>query len=178
MKTVLIIAGCIVMLIPIAIYMLGAKLPTKHVAEGTRKIDAESNIVAGWVRNIQNQTDWRKGLEKIEIIESSPVIRYREKTSHGEITFLFREVEAGKRFESVIDDPKLPFSGRWLISLQPKGAATLITVREEGEVHSPIFRFFAHYVFGHEKTLNGYLDDLAAWPPRAAAFSKRKNPSR
>lgn len=166
MKTLLLVTGACVVGVPLLIYVIGNMLPIQHTAEVVRDISADMTQVANWVRDIAGQTAWRRDVKKIEILERTPILRYREFSSNGEITFLFRELETGRQFESTIDDPKLPFGGKWLITLQPKGSATQVVIREEGEVRSPIFRFFSKYVFGHEKTLRSYLDQLAA---RAAA---------
>ena len=41
------------------------------------------------------------------------------------------------------------------------GAGTVVTITENGEVYNPLFRFMAHYVFGHEGTIETYLRQLS-----------------
>jgi Polyketide cyclase / dehydrase and lipid transport len=161
-KTALIVLGAVVVVVPALVFVLGALQPKEHVAEGSRSIAASIDTVAGWIRDVAGQSAWRPDLERVEVLATEPMLRYREVSSHGAITYRRREIEPGRQFESVIDDSKLEFGGRWLITLRPQNGDTVVTVREEGEVYSPVFRFFSRFVFGPEKTLNSYLDALAA----------------
>ena len=152
MKLTLIIVAAIIIGIPTVAYLIGMLLPVQHVATSERSIAAPAVVVAEWVRDVSGQTKWRDGVRKIEILQQSPTLPYRETSGNGQITFLFREVETARRFESVIDDPTLPFGGMWNIALEPQGNLTRVVIREEGEVRSPIFRFASKYVFGHDET--------------------------
>ena len=162
MKIILISAGIIVLAVPLAVWIFGTLLPANHVAKGSRTIGAAHLKAAHWIRDIQSQPAWRKDVKEIVVIDRVPALRYREISAHGKIQFVFREISRDTQFESVIDDASQPFGGRWLITLENAMPHTVVTIREEGEVRSPLFRFFSKYVFGHDKTLNQYLDDLAA----------------
>jgi hypothetical protein len=61
---------------------------------------------------------------------------------------------------SRIADRSLPFGGRWTFELSPAPGGTLLRITEDGEVYNPIFRFVSRFVFGHDRTINGYLEDL------------------
>ena len=161
MKTALVIAATIVLVVPLAIWSIGSMLPVTHVATGSRTVNAKMREVGHWIRNVQDQPAWRPDVKEVVILETMPTLRYREESGNGKIHFRFSEINPGTLFESVIDDASLPFGGRWLIRLENADPNTVVTVREEGEVRTPLFRFFSKYVFGHEKTLNKYLDDLS-----------------
>jgi hypothetical protein len=61
---------------------------------------------------------------------------------------------------SRIADKKLPFGGTWTYELKAADRGTALTIREDGEVYNPVFRFVSRYVFGHYATLDGYLKAL------------------
>ncbi len=166
MKTILLVLGlslgAMVLLILVA-YLIGVFLPADHVAEGDRIVGANIEAVAARIRDLQNQPEWRPGVKSIELLAPiAEVITYREVGSNGPMSFRFREVEPGRRFESVIADDTLAFGGRWTISVDPADAGTRVKIREEGTVRPPIFRTLSRFVFGHQGTLKQYLNDLAA----------------
>jgi len=144
-------------------YIIGVFLPAEHVAEGERVVHAPIEAVAARIRDVEGQPKWRRGVKAIELLPSETGgIHYREIGANGPMTFRFREVERGRRFESVIADDTLPFGGRWIISLEPAESGTRVRIREEGTVRPPIFRALSRFVFGHQSTLKAYLDDLEA----------------
>jgi hypothetical protein len=84
-----------------------------------------------------------------------------------------------------VTDPQMRFGGTWTYEIAPLGASpstpigagpstalgagpstalgagTVVTITENGEVYNPLFRFMAHYVFGHEGTIETYLRQLS-----------------
>ena len=160
MKTTLLMVGALVLAIPVLIYAIGASLPVEHVAEHQRVVNLPVERVALLIRDVGTHPNWRPDVKKIDILEPAPDLRYRETSKHGEIVFRFRETERNARFESTIDDPKLPFGGRWTITLLSNGNSTQVSIREDGEVYSSLFRFFSRFVFGHDTNILAYLAAL------------------
>jgi hypothetical protein len=66
------------------------------------------------------------------------------------------------RLVSRVADPGLPYGGTWTFELAPEGGGTRLTITERGEVHNPVFRVLARFVFGYAATMEAYLEDLAA----------------
>lgn len=171
MKIVFYILGGL-LLCGLLVYVVGLFLPADHVAEGERVVAGSVEAAATRIREVEAHPKWRRGVKSIEIVRREPdALLYREHGPHGPMLFRFREVEPGRRFESVIADDQLPFGGRWIITLEPTEGGTKMRIREEGVVRSPVFRTLSRFVFGHEGTLRAYLDDLAAasGPLRAPA---------
>lgn len=52
------------------------------------------------------------------------------------------------------------FGGTWTFELEPDGSGTRVTVTEDGEIYSPLFRFVARFVLGPTRTVDSYLDSL------------------
>ena len=53
------------------------------------------------------------------------------------------------------------FGGTWTIAIAPAADGSTITVREDGWVANPIFRFVSRFVLGHHATMDGILKQVA-----------------
>lgn len=162
---VMIAAGLVVGL-GLVVYATGAMLPRYHVARAEAFIPASPERLAALVRAVEAQPEWRKRVTAIEVVERrADGLRYIERQGRDAILFDFAETVPGARFTGIIADPKLPFGGSWTWDIVPEGGGTRVRIVEDGEVRSPVFRFFARIVFGQEATMRSYLADLE----RAAA---------
>ena len=146
---------------------VGALLPREHVARGERLVAASSERVAAMVRAVEAYPQWRSGLDRVEAVErEGSELRFVEHQGGDAIAFVMVEEEAGRRFRSTIADPSLPFGGYWLITIEPVGERARIAIEEHGFVGNPVFRFVSAVIFGHERTLSTYLDDIERALPR------------
>jgi hypothetical protein len=163
MKIVLWIFASLALLISLS-YLRGVLLPSTHMAQLQRHIDVPLAQVAARIADLRSQPNWRRTVNTIEIMESTDGgVRYREVGSHGAIRFKFQTGIASadsQQFLSTIDDPELVFDGQWRIQLTASENGTEVSIREDGTVRSPIFRFVAHDFLGYERTMRQYLDDL------------------
>ena len=165
---VILVAGLVVL----AAWLYGRTLPQRHVAERSERIREGLAMLAARILEVDKQPQWRSSVRAI-VAESRDAdrIRYVERGAHGEVAYELRELERDRLFESRIVDTGLPYGGRWLIRLQPEnGDATLVTIREEGEIHAPLYRVLGRHVFGHDASIRQYLRDLA----RSEAASTRE----
>lgn len=113
--------------------VIGALLPKAHIASRSAVIAKAPVDVFALVRE-------RAAREKeFKVVEETPPRRMVTKVIEG-----------------------LPYGGTWTIDLAPEGAATRVTITENGEVYNPLFRFLSRFVFGHTATMDAYLKDLAA----------------
>ncbi|HEX8527779.1 SRPBCC family protein [Allosphingosinicella sp.] len=150
------------------VYAIGLTLPRDHVARAELAVGAPPGDVARIVRDVEAQPSWRSGVRGIEVVRrTGGVLSYVEHSGDGDIAFDFVEETPGAVFRSTITDPNLPFGGSWTIALAPEGEGTRISIEERGEVRNPVFRFFARFVFGHERTMRTYLADLGRALKRA-----------
>lgn len=67
-----------------------------------------------------------------------------------------------RRLVTRVADPDLPYGGTWTFELAPEAPGTRLTITERGQVHNPIFRVLARFVFGYAATMESYLDELEA----------------
>lgn len=145
----------------LVIYVIGLFLPRFHRASGEALIPAPPAQVAAVIRAVERQPEWRRRVTAVDVVERhADGLRYIERQGRDAIPFDFAETVRDARFTSTIADAKLPFGGTWTIELAPDGAGTRVRIVEEGEVRSPVFRFFAKLVIGHEGTIRAYLADL------------------
>jgi hypothetical protein len=142
---------------------VGWMLPVAHVATRSLLLQQPPEAVWDAVTDVGRATEWRKNLKRIEVLDSAPGRRrWREIGKDGTLTLVEDEAVRGKSWVTRIDDPALPFGGRWRFEFQPDGEGCRIRITEEGEVYNPAFRFLSRFVFGHAGTLEAYLANLAA----------------
>jgi uncharacterized protein YndB with AHSA1/START domain len=150
-------------LIGLGMYAVGAKLPVGHVASVVKTVNAPTSKVWAALTDIEAMPVWRKELKSIQRTEGKDGLpRWVEKSSFGDIPLQVEEMAENEKLVARIDDKSLEFGGKWTWSLKPSGNQTEVTITEDGEVYSPMFRFMSKYVFGHSKTLQTYADQLAA----------------
>lgn len=152
----------VVITIIVMIYVTGLMLPVSHTATISKQIKAPQEIIWEHVTSPQNFPQWREEVNRVEILsDSTETLRWTE-FYEGQDALTFQEYSRSDSslFVTDIISKDLPFSGRWTISLQKNGNTTIVTITEDGEIYSPIFRFFSRFVFGYESTMKQYLDDL------------------
>lgn len=161
MKIALIIVGILFCMIGV-VALIGALTDRTHRASRAmvyKKTPAELFAI---ITDHASQASWREGVTKVEILEprnGHPVVR--EITSMGPIPLEITESVAPTRYVTKIADESLPFGGQWTFELKPSFGGTELRITEDGEVKNVIFRFIGRYVFGHTKTMEGYLGSLA-----------------
>jgi uncharacterized protein YndB with AHSA1/START domain len=143
---------------------VGSRLPADHVASRRALIRRPPAEVFATVRDFARAPEWRKDVKRVEILDGTTPLRFREEGAHGAITMELVEDVAPARMVTRIADESLPFGGTWTFELTPVagGAATSITITERGTVRPAIFRALSRYVFGHHRTLEAYLRALGA----------------
>jgi Polyketide cyclase / dehydrase and lipid transport len=153
----LIYTGLAVVIIPAIVILIGAALPKEHVASRKILVPASPGDVFAL---IAGPSDWR-GI-KYTLLTESP-LKWRETDSSGQaITYERVETAAPTRIVNRIADPKLPFGGSWTYQIAPDGSGAELTITENGEVYSPLFRFVSRFIMGHTATIEKYQRDLAA----------------
>ncbi len=139
----------------------GARLPKEHVASRRMTLKASPERVFEIVSSFEDAPSWRKGVKKVEIIETGEHPVFVEHGPHGKIRMRVTERQPAKKLVTKIDDESLPFGGAWTYEIEQAEEGTRVTITERGEVKPALFRFLSKYVFTHEKTLIEYLEQLA-----------------
>ncbi len=147
------------------VLLVGSGLPVEHSATVDRVVPGGSTEVWSVITDIERFPEWRPGVDSVVRLEDRnglPV--WRESGSAGRLTLSVVWFEPPDRMVVRVSDDDSAFGGSWTWELSPAGEAghTRVTVTEDGEVYSPLFRFVSRYVTGHERTLRRYLEALEA----------------
>ncbi len=150
---------CLVLAIAAA-FAIGACLPRHHIATRARKLAAPRAAV--WALISDPRGHWRRGLAAVTVEADGR--RWRE--GAGDDAVCYEVVESDGMARLVVriadDQHRLPYGGRWIYRLADDGDGTRITITEDGEVRPAMWRFVARFIIGHARTIERYLDDLAA----------------
>lgn len=145
-------------LIIVVVFGVGAMLPVGHTASVRARIPAPADSVWAALDDVRGATGWRSGLDSVEVLSDEP-LRWRETTSFGAIAFERDAAEPPHRMVNRITEAD-GFGGRWTFLVDPETDGSLVTITEDGEVHSALFRFMSRFVFGHYGNMETYLRDL------------------
>jgi hypothetical protein len=143
-----------------AIYLTGAALPRNHSAARSAEIAAPPEAVFAKIADFEKRPSWRKDVKTVKVEPGGRFVI--EETSMGAIRYEVVELAAPRRLVTRIADDALEFGGTWTIEVQAAPEGSLVTVREDGFVKSPVFRFLSRFVFGHTRTMDDFLRDLRA----------------
>ena len=167
MKWLAIILGVIVALVVIVVGV-GYMLPTAHVAVGSAQFHKPAAEVFRIITDVGSAATWRKDVKRVDVLPpNGNRLAWRETTKYDVVNYEGEVVHTPQpdvpgRFISRVVSKDLPFGGEWIIDVAANGDASVVMVRENGEVYNPFFRFVSKYVMGHNATINGYLRELGA----------------
>jgi uncharacterized protein YndB with AHSA1/START domain len=160
MKWILIGLAVFVLLV-VVMLVIGALLPRRHVASRAAVIHQPANRLFAALEDFTDQPSWRTGVQRIEPLPpNAGLVRYREVSRHGAITYVVRESIPAQKLVTEIADQNLPYDGSWTFELTPEGEGTRVRITERGEVKNAVFRVLARFVFGYTTTIEAYLRDL------------------
>lgn len=175
MIKVLLICLAVLLLSILLVVGIGMLLPQSHVVVRSMLLKQKRDAVYALISDMKNAPAWRKDIGSVEEVKSeADETLYREKSKHGTLTYRIVKREPPQKFVTAIADKDAPFGGSWIFDLTEEGDGTRITITERGEVYNPVFRFMAKYVFGHHKTMETYLANLAARFSETAAIEEGK----
>ncbi len=160
MKTLLLVAGPFVALVALVL-IVGAFLPSKHVASREIVLRKAASEVYAVIRDFAAAPSWRTDLKALEMLD--PVegrVRFREESSNGTVTYEIVEELANEKLVTRIVDRDLGYFGSWTYELLPAESGTRVRITEDGEVPNVLFRFMSRFVFGHTATMDTYLKAL------------------
>ena len=151
----------------VLVFIIGAMLPRDHTAERTITVPATPETLYTRLADFANRPQWITGLQKVTI---EPGGRFYTEF-HGSDALRMEIVELTKpsRIITRIADEKLEFGGIWTITIAPLNTSATVTVREDGFVKSPLFRFVSRFIMGHTRTMDQFLKDLAAQYPQSVS---------
>jgi hypothetical protein len=157
--TALIVVALIVLVALVA--LIGTFLPKGHRVSRTVVYSAPPESVYAAITDFAKFPEWRSGIKTVDIISNGEGgTRFREDGPHGTITYKVEERRPGSRLVTRIDDPSLPFGGKWTLDVRAVPGGSELTITEDGEVYNPIFRVMSKLVFSPYDTIDTYQADL------------------
>jgi len=143
------------------VFVVGYRLPEQHTATRDRIFSATPERIFKEIATVSAYPKWRSGVQGVQMLpDSQGMAHFTEQDMTGDVAYVFEHVVPNRQLVLTISDTKLPYSGSWTFDLTPVSGGTQVSITEEGAVHNPIFRFMSRYVYGHFKTIDGYLADL------------------
>jgi uncharacterized protein YndB with AHSA1/START domain len=145
----------------LVVTVIGWSLPVAHTASRECILPVPPERVWQVIAEVERYPRWRSDVRRVEA-RPGPDGRlgWKEEGRGGTLTFVADRMEAPRQLVVRIADAGLPFGGSWTYSLVPVQTGTRLTIREDGEVYNPLFRFMSRFVFGHDATIAAYLTDL------------------
>lgn len=157
MKIALIVLAVLAGLV-LLMYLIGAALPRTHSATSFANYTASPEEVWKAITDWRSLPDWRPEVTAVEEFRDDQGREgWIERTRFGPMPLVVERSEAPRLFVGRIADDRLPFGGTWTYRLEPTATGTRLSITEDGEVKSPMFRFMSKFLFGHHRTMNGYL---------------------
>ncbi len=160
MKMLFAVVAALVAVIALVL-LIGAMLPSKHVASREITLRQRPGDVYAVVGDFAGAPAWRTDLKAVELLE--PVdgrVRFRENSRNGLITYEVVEDIANQRLITRIVDRDLGYFGSWTSEFMPADSGTRVRITEDGEVPNVLFRFMSRFILGHTATLEAYLKAL------------------
>lgn len=152
-----------VVLAVMVVLVVGSGLPVEHSATVERAVAGTERQVWDVITDVERFPEWRPGVaEVVRLEDRNGLPAWRESGSAGRLTLSVVWFEPPVRMVVRVTDDDSAFGGAWTYELSPadEPGRTRVTITEDGEVYSPLFRFVSRYVTGHERTLRRYLEAL------------------
>jgi hypothetical protein len=144
------------------IALIGLKLPKGHIASRSVFLHQSPRNVYAVVRDFGSAATWRTDVKHMEVKpQAGGPLHFREEGKNGIVNYELAEDIPAERMVTRILDTDLGYSGKWTYMFVAEDGGTRLTITEEGEVSTLLFRFMSRYVFGYTATLDGYLNLLA-----------------
>lgn len=141
---------------------VGSVLPVEHSTSVVKTFQASRKQLWEKMTKLEQFPEWRSEVTSIEyVIGPDQQLTWRETYDNGEsMVFTAKDMSYLGTMTVEIVEPIEDFSGTWKYELFPVRGGTRLTITEAGEVYSPVFRFFAKFVFGYDSTIEQYFSDL------------------
>jgi hypothetical protein len=156
MRWLILIIGPL-LLLGLVMYVVGSFLPVKHIAKVKRSFRLRPDQLWQILVDFREYITWRSDLKSLHPISDR---KWKEESRHGVITYEQEINEPARSFTNKIISEDLPFGGYWHFEIAETAEGSEVSITEYGEVYNPMFRFMSKFLFGHDSTLNKYVEDL------------------
>jgi uncharacterized protein YndB with AHSA1/START domain len=161
---VLYIVIAVLAAVGIGLWGFGMLLPVAHSVTRSAVVPATPGKVWALITDFAAEPAWNRALKESRRIDDRDGNQVWLTVDRRGGKMPLETVEAVPETKLVrkIADPKLPFGGKWTITLAREGTATRVTVTEDGEVYNPFFRVGAKLFMNPAASMAQYLAGLKA----------------
>ena len=149
------------LLVGALVWGVGRSLPTDHTVTVVDTLAAAPDSTWDALTDVWAYPQWRPGVDAVEIIALDGRPAWREQGSAGDLTYEIVDVQPRHRIVTRLATPDADYGGTWSWTLTPDGDHTIVEVREDGTIRSPLHRFVARFVTGRTGSMESYLEALA-----------------
>ena len=139
----------------VSLWLWGISIPSTHEVTVKREIKAPIEDVWRVLTNWQAQTDWRAGVDRIDVLSPDTFVEYPKKGP--EIQFKVITQEAPRFLELKMSGA---FQGVYRAELSFSNGITTVQAYEKVTQHSVIGKIFSTLFFDLEAFANHYLEQL------------------
>jgi hypothetical protein len=146
-----------------ALAILGRSLPETHVATTAVRLSASPRAVWAVLSDFATWPSWAPGIQSAERLpDRRGHVVWKLGSNRQSMPVEAEVAEPSRRLVTLIDDPALPYGGRWIWEIRPDGASgSRVSLTEDGFIRPPLFRALAKHVLGYDRTQRTYLKELA-----------------
>ena len=160
--TWILIAGGVVIGVPLLLAAVGLMLPRDHLARMAIDLRADTARVWALVSDVAGTARWRTDVKSVEV--QPPVqgrARFIEVGRQGRTPFEVVSMQPPTQLVVRVVDDGLPYGGTWTYELASSGDGTRLTIAEAGFIRNPVFRVMSRIAFPPTATMEAYLRALA-----------------
>lgn len=140
---------------PVAV---GLFLPRRHTVSRQVVIQQPREVIWARIVDFASQAAWRPDVKRpVRLDDLNGHEVWREA---GDLALETVELTSPSRLVRRVV-PNRMFGGAWTVTLQQAPGGTEVAVTEHGEVYHPLFRAVSRFVIGHDRSVTGYLTNLA-----------------
>lgn len=137
---------------------LGWATPREHTVVVESQFEAPIDDVYRAISTPEAYPSWRTGVSAV--VRSAPA-RFLETSDGDTIAYAIEEAQPPRRWVTRIDDPSLPFGGRWTHELTATpGGGTQLRSTEEGYIDNVVVRGLARLLMDPRASLASFHTDL------------------
>ena len=167
MKTLLRVLAALVgllVLLVVVLLAIGSRQPVDHVASSRIELAAAPEEVWARLADFEAWPSWNAGFTAVvrePDRDGKPYWRFEGE--YGAMPMTVEVSEPPVRLVTHIpEDADLGYSGTWTYALAPReGGGTQVTVTEDGDVESLLFRALGALFMDEHATMNAFLSELA-----------------
>lgn len=138
--------------------VVGMFLPRRHTVSRRVVIQQPREVIWARIADFAGQTAWRPDVKRpVRLDDLNGHEVWREA---GDMVLETVESSPPERLVRRIVPDRM-FGGAWTVTLRQAPGGTEVAVTEAGEVYHPFFRTVSRFIIGHDRSVTGYLTNLA-----------------